>query len=158
MDDSAAAPPSPATLSPAPLSPATERASFKIWAYDKLRYNDTDRQGHVNNAVFATFCETGRVGFLYDHQLALAAPGCEFVVVRLVIDFRAELFYPARIDIGTRVRKIGRTSFTVDQGIFRDEVCAATAETVCVQMHSETRRAHALSPTMLDWLKERMGS
>ena len=151
-DDSAAASPSLA-----PLSPATERASFKIWAYDKLRYNDTDRQGHVNNAVFATFCETGRVGFLYDRQLALAAPGCEFVV-RVVIDFRAELFYPARIDIGTRVLKIGRTSFTVDQGIFRDEVCAATAETVCVQMHSETRRAHALSPTMLDWLKERMGS
>jgi acyl-CoA thioester hydrolase len=31
------------------------------WARDVLRYADTDRQGHVNNAVFATFLESGRV-------------------------------------------------------------------------------------------------
>jgi acyl-CoA thioesterase FadM len=43
------------------LPPSTERGSYKIWTYDKLRYNDTDRQGHVNNAIFATFFETGRV-------------------------------------------------------------------------------------------------
>ncbi|MFZ9635943.1 MAG: hypothetical protein ACO3EK_19200, partial [Alphaproteobacteria bacterium] len=28
---------------------------------DKLRYGDTDRLGHVNNAAFSTFLETGRV-------------------------------------------------------------------------------------------------
>ena len=34
---------------------------FPIQAFDKLRYADTDRQGHVNNANFSTFLETGRV-------------------------------------------------------------------------------------------------
>ena len=48
-------------------------------------------------AVFATFFETGRVAFLYDQTLKLAAPGCDFVVVRLAIDFRAELHNPAAI-------------------------------------------------------------
>ena len=41
-------------------------------AYDKLRYGDTDRQGHVNNAVFATFMETGRVELIYNPEDPLA--------------------------------------------------------------------------------------
>jgi acyl-CoA thioester hydrolase len=139
----------------AALPAATERRSYKIWTYDKLRYNDTDRQGHVNNAVFATFFETGRVAFLYDQALNLAAPGCDFVVARLAIDFRAELYFPGKVDIGTRVLSIGRSSFTVGQGVFKDDLCVATAESVGVQMNKETRRAQQLTPAMTAWLKDR---
>jgi acyl-CoA thioester hydrolase len=35
-------------------------ADFPFLTFDKIRYADTDRQGHVNNAVYATFLETGR--------------------------------------------------------------------------------------------------
>src|SRR5947209_4745635 len=104
------------------LPDALERASYRIWAQDKLRYSDTDRQGHVNNAVFATFFETGRVSFIHDRELGLKSEGCEFVVARLVIDFRAELFYPGVVDIGTRVLRVGRSSFTVGQGVFKGEL------------------------------------
>jgi acyl-CoA thioester hydrolase len=135
---------------------ATARASYTIWTYDKLRYNDTDRQGHVNNAVYATFCETGRVAFLYDEQLNLAAPGCEFVVARLAIDFRAELYFPGKVDIGTRVLKIGRSSFVFGQAIFKDDTCVATAESVGVQMNNETRRSVPLTAAMITWLEERL--
>ena len=41
-------------------------SDFALQTYDKLRYADTDRQGHVNNAVFSTALETGRAEFLYD--------------------------------------------------------------------------------------------
>lgn len=138
------------------LLPATERASYRIWTHDKLRYNDTDRQGHVNNAVFATFCETGRVAFLYDDKLNLTAAGCSFVVVRLAIDFRAELYFPGTVDIGTRVLSIGRSSFVVGQAVFKEESCVATAESVGVQMNDETRRAQALTPAMVAWLEARL--
>ena len=43
----------------------TDRGIFRFWSREVCRYGDTDRQGHVNNAAFATFCETGRVLFLY---------------------------------------------------------------------------------------------
>jgi acyl-CoA thioester hydrolase len=33
---------------------------------DNIRYRDTDRRGPVNNAVFSTSPETGRVELLYD--------------------------------------------------------------------------------------------
>jgi acyl-CoA thioester hydrolase len=138
------------------LPSPTERGSYAIWTYDKLRYADTDRQGHVNNAVFATFCESGRVMFLYDEKLNLAGPDANFVVVRLELDFRLELFYPGRVDIGTRVLGIGRTSFRLGQGIFNGETCAATAETVLVQMDAATRKAKALTPQLRAWLEERL--
>jgi acyl-CoA thioester hydrolase len=138
------------------LPPSTERGSYAIWTYDKLRYADTDRQGHVNNAVFATFCESGRVMFLYDEKLNLAGTDANFVVVRLELDFRAELFYPGRIDIGTRVLGIGRSSFRLGQGIFNGETCAATSETVLVLMDATARKAAPLTPQLRAWLEERL--
>jgi acyl-CoA thioester hydrolase len=123
----------------------TERASFKIWTQDKLRYVDTDRQGHVNNAVFATFFESGRVAFLYDPKVPLAPPGCEFVIARLAIDFRAELRWPGVVDIGSVVTSVGRSSIVVGQGVFEGDLCAATGETVVVLTDATTRRATPLT-------------
>lgn len=139
-----------------PLPPATERGSYGIWTHDMLRYGDTDRQGHVNNAVFATFCESGRVMFLFDEKLSLAGPDAKFAVVRLEIDFRAELFYPGRVDIGTRVLGIGRTSFRLGQAVFNGDTCAATSETVLVQMDGATGKARPLTPQLRAWLEERL--
>jgi acyl-CoA thioester hydrolase len=136
-------------------APATARASYPIWVADTLRYGDTDRQGHVNNAVFATFCESGRVGFLYDETLSLREADENFVIVRLELDFRAELFYPGTVDIGTRVLAIGRSSFRLGQGIFKDDFCAATAECVMVLVDDATRKAKPLTPKLRQWLEQR---
>lgn len=142
---------------PAPaLPPATERSSYGIWESVTLRYADTDRQGHVNNAVFATFCESGRVAFLYDDKLNLRSDGVNFVIARLELDFRAELYYPGVVDIGTRVLSIGRTSFRLGQGIFKGEFCAATAEAIMVLMDEATRKATPLTPPLRAWLDARL--
>ena len=124
--------------------PAPDRDRYRCWAQDHARYGDTDRQGHVNNAVFATFLETGRVGFLYDAETPLSPPGTEFVIARLTLDFRAELDWRGAVEIGSVVTALGRSSFTVAQAIFQDGRCAATAETVIVLMDTATRRATPL--------------
>jgi acyl-CoA thioester hydrolase len=144
------------TETSASAAPATARASYAIWVADTLRYGDTDRQGHVNNAVFATFCESGRVSFLYDEALDLRGPGGEFVIVRLELDFHAELFYPGTIDIGTRVLAIGRSSFRLGQGIFKGDLCAATAECIMVLVDGATRKAMPLTPKLRQWMGQRL--
>ena len=48
---------------------------FPLRTHDKIRYADTDRQGHVNNANFSTFLETGRTEILYNPDTPLTAPG-----------------------------------------------------------------------------------
>jgi acyl-CoA thioester hydrolase len=125
--------------------PALDRRdTFRAWVREHCRYGDTDRQGHVNNAVFATFCESGRVDFLYDPAHPAAPSGHAFVIARLVLEFRAELLYRDIVEIGTTVLRIGRTSFTLGQGLFRGDTCVATAEAVIVLMDEATRRAAPL--------------
>lgn len=111
---------------------------------EKVRYADTDRQGHVNNAVFATFLESGRVAVLYDPQAPLAQPGTSFVIARLELDFRSEMTWPGDIVVGTRVASLGRTSIVLEQGIFQDDTCVATATTVIVAFDEVTSRSRPL--------------
>jgi acyl-CoA thioester hydrolase len=139
----------------APLPRATVRAAYALWTRDNIRYADTDRQGHVNNAVYATFCETARVAFLYDTVLDLHGPSASFAIVRLELDFRAELFYPGTVDIGTRVLEISQRSFRLGHGVFKDALCAATAECVMVLVDNATRKATPLTPQARQWLEAR---
>lgn len=119
----------------------TDRGMFRFWSREVCRYGDTDRQGHVNNAAFATFCETGRVLFLYDDAAPLAPPGRGFVIARLELDFRAELGWRDVVEIGTVVLGVGRSSFTLGQGLFADARCVATARSVLVLIDETTRHA-----------------
>jgi acyl-CoA thioester hydrolase len=130
---------------------------FPLRSTDKLRYADTDRQGHVNNAVFATMFETGRVALLYDESKPLREPGTAFVIARLAIDFHAEITWPGVIDIGTRVAKLGRSSIGLEQALFQNGRCVAQAESVLVLMNEATRKSHPLSPQAIDCLSRFMG-
>lgn len=132
--------------------------AYPLQTYEKLRYADTDRQGHVNNAVFSTMFETGRVELLYASDEPLWAPGCAFVIASLQLDFLGEITWPGRVEIGTRVLSVGRSSLTLEQGLFQNGSCCAMAKTVIVQMDEATRRAAPLSPTTSGRLQALMPS
>ncbi len=117
------------------------------WTTDVLRFGDTDAFGHVNNAVFATLCESGRVHFFRTHLDPTLPPGAFWVIARLVIDFRAELHYPGEVRTGTWPIRLGRSSLTFEQVLVANGVTAATAESVCVLMDAETRRPTPLPET-----------
>jgi acyl-CoA thioester hydrolase len=121
---------------------------FPSQTYDKLRYGDTDRQGHVNNAVFVTFFETGRVALLETAGRPLAAPGFNFVLARITIDYLAEIHLPGTVEIGTAVKAVGNSSLTVTQALFRHGKCVATCEAVMVQVDLATSRSTPLSPAL----------
>lgn len=125
-------------------------------SHDKLRFADTDQLGHVNNAVFSTLLETGRAEILYPDGKPLAAPGATYVIVKVTLEFLAELNYPGRIDIGTRVVKIGRSSVSLQQGLFQDGKLAGRADTVIVQIDETSRRSAPLPPETLSHLRSLM--
>ena len=117
---------------------------FPIVTRDKLRYNDTDRQGHVNNAVFTTFLETGRVEIFYlDPEVMLA--GCEFVIARCTLDFLGEIRWPGEVEIASGVTRLGSSSVTLAQAVFQNGACVARAETIIVQINQQTRKSAPLS-------------
>jgi acyl-CoA thioester hydrolase len=74
----------------------------------------------------------------------------------LLIDFRAELFWPGTVDIGTGVLKVGRSSFTLGQGLFSKGHLAAATEATIVMVDKETRRSTPLPLQTRDILQELM--
>lgn len=128
-----------------PPAPALPLDAFPHHATDKLRYADTDRQGHVNNAVFSTLFETGRVELLYDPTSPMADDGAEFVIAKLTLEFRGEIQWPGSVAVGTGVVKLGASSMTLGQAAYQQGACVATAETVIVQIDSGSRAARPLS-------------
>jgi acyl-CoA thioester hydrolase len=133
-----------------PATPLLE--DYPSRTFDKLRYGDTDRQGHVNNAVFSTFLETGRVELAFGAGAPLIDAGCSLVIAHLSLDFVTELLWPGRVDIGTGVTAVGRSSIRMEQALFQDGRLVALAETVTVQVNNETHRGHPLSQQALDFL------
>ena len=128
-------------------------SDYSIKSYEKLRYSDTDRQGHINNAVFSTMFETGRTEFLLDPEWCLLESGCSFVIARLQVDYLGEITWPGRVDVGTRILSIGTSSMILEQGLFQAERFVAIAQTVIVQMNEATRRSHPLSDQAVHRLK-----
>jgi acyl-CoA thioester hydrolase len=110
-----------------------DAAGYAFWSRDTVRFSDVDRYRHINNVAIATYCESGRVE--YAEALwpgSTAGEGAGWVIVRLTVTFLAQAHYPGRVDIGTRVERVGRTSCTIGQGVFKDGRCFATSEGVLV--------------------------
>ena len=59
-----------------------DRGLYRFWYRDVIRFGDLDRQGHVNNARFATYCEGGRVAMLEEQIRPLLAdnPGTHIAI------------------------------------------------------------------------------
>jgi len=119
----------------------TDRLGFTFWHEDVLRFADLDRQNHVNNVAFATFCEGGRVRFIDSIARPLLGPDDLFALVKITIDYRHEMHFPGTVEVGTRLTRLGRSSVTFGQGLFNDGRCVATAQAVVVLMDAVTRKS-----------------
>lgn len=124
-----------------PVADATDPGAYRYWAPEIVRFADLDLIGHVNNKAYATYAESGRAAFLRHTGLWRPDATRHSVIVRLEIDYRRELHYPAELRIGVRVLGIGRRSFTLGLGIFHGETCAATVVTVFARTDAQTRKA-----------------
>ncbi len=113
--------------------------NFPLKTFDKIRYADTDRQGHVNNAMFATYLETGRVEMLFSPEAALLTENAGFVIASLKVEFLHEVIWPGQVEIGTGILKIGNSSIKLFQQLFQNEACVARSESVIVQVDAAGR-------------------
>jgi acyl-CoA thioester hydrolase len=143
---------------PAPSSraPAPQRADFPHWTTDTIRYGDLDRQNHVNNAVFLTFMETGRVLVLREPSYGLLVPDTEYAMVRAVLDFRSEMRWPGTAEVGTAIARIGTSSITLSQAVFVGERCTASGEVTVVLIDAKTRKPRPFPPELAERVRKSM--
>jgi acyl-CoA thioester hydrolase len=129
-------------------------AQFPGQTGDIIRFGDLDPQGHVNNTVFATFFETGRVMLLREPGNELGAPGATTVLARLDISFLRELHWPGEVTIGTGTTHVGRSSYSFLQAVFHNGECAGTANATMVMIDAATRKSRPLPDNVVQRLEQ----
>ena len=134
---------------PARLDSTPRLEDFPYRLTDNVRFADLDPNQHVNNAVYATYFETGRVSLMKDRSYGLMPDGVTWIMVRLDMHFRAELRWPGTIEMGLGVVKFGRTSVTFDQVVFSGGICVASAQSVSVLLDEATRKPTPLTEEIL---------
>jgi acyl-CoA thioester hydrolase len=84
-----------------------------------VRWADVDSMGHVNNAKYFTYCESARMSYFravgMDEHRQDGRHGPALAAAHL--NFRAQVHYPAELEVETRVVEIGRSSFKMEYEI-----------------------------------------
>jgi acyl-CoA thioester hydrolase len=130
---------------PARLDSTPRLEDFPYRLTDNVRFADLDPNQHVNNAVYASYFETGRVTLVKDRSYGLMPEGFGWMLVQLDVHFRAELRWPGKIDLGLGVAKFGRTSVAFDQVVFSEGKCVASARAVTVLIDEASRKPTPLT-------------
>jgi len=99
---------------------------------ERVRFRDLDAMGHVNNAVFLTYIESARVGFLQDLGAATTLEDMAIIVARIEIDFRAPVGFGEEVEIAVRASRFGGKSFDLDYELRVGGKVVAEAKSVLV--------------------------
>ena len=123
----------------------TNRHVYKTWTQDMVRYRDLDPNGHVNNGAINQYFEDGRV-YLREERMADLGGNIlrGFAIKKFTATYHEALSYPATIDVGSVVSRIGNSSFVLGQGVFDNKRCIATAEVISVFFDYKTGNSKPL--------------
>ena len=113
----------------------------------EVRFRDLDPDGHVNNAVYATYAEQARVAF-YEAVIGVPLPEAPTVIVNLEIDYRAPIRVGDDVTATLSVPSLGGSSIPMEYELRANGEVAATIETTQVTWDAEAGEA---MPIPDDW-------
>ncbi|MHC4879082.1 MAG: acyl-CoA thioesterase [Planctomycetota bacterium] len=100
-----------------------------------IQWGDQDALSHVNNVTFFRWWESARIaysvkiGLIRENQVADAGT----VLVSIKCDFRQQLTFPDTVHIGSRLKRVGNSSFEVEHLLISNmqpEICAEAVSTM----------------------------
>ena len=118
--------------------------SFKLPI--RVRFRDTDMMGHVNNAVYLTYFEAGRIEYWITLTGNPALEDLPFILARTEIDFLAEARAAEELTLGVRAGRLGNKSFDLEYLLVRDAdgKPVARGRSVQVMFDYESKQAQPL--------------
>ena len=110
------------------------REDFKFWYAMDVRWGDMDAQAHVNNAKYFTYFESARIAFFdsVDVRLHSGERNEGPVLVTTTANFKRQVRYPARLEIGVRLTRIGNRSIALAMAAFLEGTNDIAAEATSV--------------------------
>lgn len=88
-----------------------ELDGFHLVVPMRARFRDTDGMGHVNNAVFFSYCEEARAAYFRAVAQVTDYRRAAIILARASCDFRSAILFGEEFDVGVRVERLGRKSF-----------------------------------------------
>lgn len=107
----------------------TERPQARHVEPVTVRWGDLDSMGHVNNAMYFTYCESARMTYFQAVRMHELRGGAHHgpALASANLNFRQQVHWPAELDVRTRVLNLSRSSFIMEYEIVRrgtDEIVA----------------------------------
>lgn len=94
-----------------------EDISFKHTVPLQIRFNDVDKFGHVNNAVYLSFYDLGKTNYFGSVCPNVNWERDAIMVVCLQVNFISQIFGTDEISVQTAVTGIGTKSFDLSQRV-----------------------------------------
>lgn len=95
------------------------RSEFAYFAPQSTRWNDNDRYGHINNAIYYEYFDSAVNRFLIETGgLDIDSASVIGVVVESLCRYRQPLAYPAALEVGVRVNRLGHRSVEYGVAVF----------------------------------------
>lgn len=140
------------------------RTDFWMIERMRVRFTEVDRQSIVQNGAYLTYFSVALNEYFrhlpYDRDAEGAETRAGFHVVHAEIDYKAPLRFDELFDIGARISRMGRSSFTLWYEIYRadgDEM-VALGHQIWVNTSQVTRKAMPLLETFRERVIAREGA
>ena len=123
-------------------------SGFPVVTHLPVLWGDQDVFCHVNNTTYIRWFESARVeymiriGFSHKGLQDYQSGSLEPILAAVHCDFRRPLTFPDRVQIGTRISRIGRTSMTLQHKLMSEEhqeIAAEGARVVVAYAYSQNK-------------------
>jgi acyl-CoA thioester hydrolase len=116
--------------------PARSRLEvYPVTGKSQARYADMDVNAHLNNVAIESLHEDARAALnarVFPGVHDPRARQLRLVTSQNVVHFLAEAHWPAVIETGVGIGRIGRTSFVASSALFGNGVCISVCDAVLV--------------------------
>ncbi len=123
----------------------------------EVRWADMDMLGHVNNAKYFSYSESARIAFfetIFGPEISRFQMETGPILADIGCSFHRQVHYPARLEIGVDITRIGRTSLELNTPIFKagEDTAVADVRTVIVWFDYASQKPAAVPEVLHSYL------
>jgi acyl-CoA thioester hydrolase len=122
------------------------------------RFSDTDALGHINNTVIPVWFLEAREPVLRLFSPSLDMSEAALAVVRIEVDFIAEIRFGSDVEVRTEVAKLGNSSLQLAQEVWQDGKLTARGLATLVNFDPQQRRSTAIPAAIRAQLQQHLQS
>lgn len=98
---------------------ASPLAGFPCVRPIEVRFRDLDPLGHVNNAVYLSYFETGRIACFAAITGMTSLQELNMILAEVTVTYHAPALFGDRLELGMRVTRMGTKSFDMEYLLMR---------------------------------------